>query len=164
MMTLCELTKKYGEGKGEAMMWKTIKVVSDAVEANMDDEAKKSLMREVLGAMSDGHYSEESAMADIETMYYKDATGKIHYAPLWTKEAVEDLFEKHKSEIPDYNKWDFFVTMNMLGTDNWCMLKKWFPNDDDTNTSLKIADMAVTWLKDEDWPTKTKIWDYISAR
>lgn len=164
MMTLYEITKKYGDGKGEAMMWKTVKVVSEAVEANMDDEAKKKLMRKVFGAMSDGHYTEELAMADVSQMRYTDDDGKVHKAPLWPKETVLEIYDKRKADIPNYNEWDFVVTMNMLGTDNWCMLKRWFPDDDDTDTSMRVADMAVVWLKDEDWPTKTKIWDYLSVR
>ena len=163
-MTLYEITKKHGEGQGEEMMWKTVKIVSDAIESSMDEKAKMKLMRKVYGAMSDGHYTKELAMADIAGMYYTDADGNVHKAPYWEEDALETAYEMYKAEIPGYNLWDFAVTMNMIASDNWCMLKKWFPSYDEKDMTEKILEMSLTWLKDEDWPTKTKIWDYLSAR
>ena len=163
-MNLYELTKKYGEGKGEDMMWKTVRVVSDAVESSMDERSKRALIRKVFGAMSDRHYNEELAKSDVSQMYYTDSDGNKHQAPYWPEDAVREIYEDNQECIPDYNFWDFFVTMNMIASDNWCMLKRWFPNYNSSDMNEKIAEMAVAWLKDEDWPTKTKIWDYLSAR
>lgn len=164
MMTLYEITKKFGEGQGEEMMWKTVKIVSEAVESEMPEHAKMKLVRKVYGAMSDGHYTEEMARIDIGKMYYTDANGNVHKAPYWQEEDMESAYEMYKAEIPDYNLWDFAVTMNMIASDNWCMLKKWFPSYDEKDMTEKILDMSLVWLKDEDWPSKTKIWDYLSAR
>ena len=163
-MTLYDITKKHAEGKGEDMMWKTVRIISNAVESDMDEHAKDKLIRKIYGAMSDGHYTEELAMADIKNMYYTDGKGQMHKAPYWPEEAVEEIYEAHKDEIPDYNEYDFMVTMNMIASDSWCMLTRWFPSYDANEMNEKIAEMAVNWLSDEDWPTKTKIWDYLSSR
>ena len=164
MMTLYELTKKYGEGKGEDMMWKTVHIISDAVESNMDEHAKNHLIRSVFGAMSDKHYTEELAHGDVAGMYYIDANGDEHRAPYWPADDVRAIYDDNRDKIPGYNFWDFYVTMNMLASDSWCMLKKWFPGADESDMTEKITEMAVNWLSDEDWPTKTKIWDYLSAK
>ena len=164
MMTLYDLTKKYGEGKSEDAMWKAVKIVSDSIETSMDDASKESLMKRIYGSMSDKHYNEELARADVSKMYYTDADGKKHFGPYWPEEAVQGIYDSYRDEIPDYNFWDFCVTMNMLASDNWCMLKRWFPNYNSSELNEKVAEMAVTWLSDEDWPTKTKIWDYLSSK
>lgn len=163
-MTLYELTKKYSSGNGEDMMWKTVRIVSDAVESSMDEHAKNALMRKVFGAMSDKHYNEELAKADVAKMYYTDADGEKHQATYWPEEAVKPIYENIREEIPDYNFWDFYVVMNMRKSDEWETLKRWFPNYNNAELDEKVTELAVSWLKDEDWPTKTKIWDYLSAR
>ncbi len=163
-MTLYELTKKYGEGKGEDMMWKTVHIISDAVESGMDDAHKAALMRKVYGVMSDGHYNEESAREDVAKMFYLDADGERHDAPYWPEESVKAIYDGIRNKIPDYNFWDFYTTMSMIASDNWCMLKRWFPGADTSDMNERIAEMSLAWLNDDDWPTKTKIWDYLSGR
>lgn len=163
-MTLFELTKKYGADLGEDMMWRTVRIISDAVEAEMPEEKQHLLMRKIYAAMSDHHYNEELAHEDVSKMYYTDADGRKHYAPYWPEDAVQSIYEDYKDEIPDYNFWDFFVVMNMCKSDDWCMLKRWFPNYNESELTEKITEMSIAWLSDEDWPTKTKIWDYMSAR
>lgn len=163
-MTLYELTKKSGEGKGEGVMWEAVRVVSDAIDASMDEASKAALMRKVYQAMSDGHYNEEMARADVAKMYYVDANGKKHEAPYWPDDAIESLYRMYKNEIPAYNMWDFYVAMNMAASDNMCLLKHWFPNYSAPDMDEKIVELALNWLKDDDWPKKTKVWDYISVR
>ena len=163
-MTLYELTKKYGEGQGEGMMWKTVRIISDAVEADMPKEPKHALMRKIFGVMSDHHYNSDLAHEDVSKMYYTDASGNRHDAPYWPEDAVQRIYEDHKDEIPDYNFWDFYVTMNMLASDNWCMLMRWFRGISQDELNERITEMSLSWLSDEDWPTTTKIWDYMSAR
>ena len=90
-MNLYDLIKKYGEGRGEAMMWKAVSVISDAVDSYMPEEEKDALVRRVYGEMSDGHYNEEFAREDIKKMYYTDRDGNKHYAPYWTDDALMSL-------------------------------------------------------------------------
>ena len=158
------MTKMYSSGKGEGVMWETVKVISKAVEESFPKEKKEKLMRDVYNIMSTGHYNEDFAREDIAKMYYEDKNGDKHQAPYWPEESVRAIFDEYSDDIPDYNFWDFYVTMNMIKSDNWCMLTRWFPSSTEQDMNEKIAEMSTNWLKDEDWPTKTKIWDYLSGR
>ena len=163
-MTLYEMTKKYSSGKGVDTMWKTVEVISRAVESGMPADQKEKLMRDVYNIISTGHYNEDFAHEDVAKMYYVDKNGDKHQAPYWTDSAVRAIYDSVSDEIPDYNEWDFYVVMNMRKSDDWCMLAKWFPNATDEEMNQKIVDDAMNWLNDEDWPTKTKVWDYLSDR
>ena len=158
------MTKMYSAGKGEGTMWESIKVISKAVEESFPQDKKEKLMRDVYNIMSTGHYNEDFAKEDIAKMYYEDKNGNKHQAPYWPEDAVRSIYDEYSDDISDYNFWDFAVTMNMIKSDNWCMLSRWFPGSTDGDMNEKIAEMSVNWLKDEDWPTKTKIWDYVSGR
>ena len=92
-MNLYELTKKYGAGKGEDMMWKAVASISEAVEKFMPADQKHELMRKIYGDMSGGHYNEEFAAADIAKMYYTDRNGEKHAAPYWPSGTVREIYE-----------------------------------------------------------------------
>lgn len=164
-MNLYDLTKKYGEGKGEATMWSTLKTVSDAVEQSMDSESKDKMMRCVFGQISKGHYDREYALADVEKMYYIDANGNKHNAPYWTESQVHDIYESAKKDIPtQYNEWDFYVTLQMSKSDNCQLVKKWFPTITQEESDKRYVELAVNWLNDNDNPYGDhKIWGYLSG-
>lgn len=163
-MTLYDLTKKYGEGKGEGTMWKTLALVSDAIENSMEPSAKHKLMRSVYGAISNGHYNDAFAKEDIAKMYYVDDAGRQHNAPYWTDEQMGEVYEKVKASLPSaYNACDFAVTMNMIKSDNCALLHKWFPNATQEEMDAKLVDLAVNWLNDSDNPLgDAKIWRYLN--
>lgn len=158
------MTLKYGKGKGEDTMWKAVDVISRAIEESMPAEKKSELMREVYRAVSVGHYNEDFAHDDISRMYYIDKNGTRHDAPYWPESAVKELYDNYKDDIPDYNFWDFLVTLTMIASNNWCMYKGWFPNYSAEELNEKFAEAAVTWLADDNWPSRTKIWDYLNRR
>ena len=165
METLFELIKKYGAGKGEQAMWKSVRVISDAVDKHMDEESKKKLSRDIYSTMSGGHYNTEFADEDVQKMYYIDKEGERRNAPFWTHQQTDSIYQGVKSLIPAYNACDFFVTMNMIKSDNAMMLKKWFPNDTEAECAIKVRDMAVAWLDDPDNPFgDEKIWRYLNSR
>ena len=163
-MNLYDFTKKYGEGKGEAMMWKTVRVISDAVEKDMSESAKSKLMRELYCKMSGGHYDEHFAKEDVAKLYYVGDDGKEHYAPYWTEEQVKSVYETIVPSIPsDYNFWDFYATLQMVRSDNYQMYKDWFPNATAEELDKKFVRSAVNWLNDPDNPYgDTKIWSYLN--
>lgn len=164
-MTLFDLVKKYGEGGSEDTMWKTLALVSNAIESTMTAAEKNSLIRKVYGVMSGKHYNEEFAREDIAKMYYEDEEGEKRYGPYWPDEALRSLYEHYKSEIPDYNCWDWAVTMNMIKSDYCSLIKDWFPRLDNDEKTEKIVQLALTWLKDEDNPYGTsKIWCYFNSK
>ena len=163
-MNLYDFTKKYGEGKGESMMWTTVRAISDAVEADMPENAKKKLMRRLYGVMSSGHYDESFAKEDVSKMYYLDGDGVKHYAPFWTDPQIEEAYKSAAPSIDGaYNMWDFYVTLNMVKADNCRMLSEWFPGATSEEMNKKFVDMAVNWLNDPDYPYgETKIWSYLN--
>ena len=93
-MTLLELIKKYGEGKGESAMWPALSAVSESVEESMDADARRNLLRKVYAGMSGNHYNEDFAMEDVSKMYYKGTDGKEHHAPYWIPEATAEELDK----------------------------------------------------------------------
>ena len=164
-MTLYELTKAYGEGKGENTMWSTLSLVSDAIESSMPAAGKKALLRKVYGVISGGHYNEEFAHEDIAKMYYVDEDGEMHHGPYWTDEDLLAIYNEHRDEIPDYNRWDFAVTMTMIKSDHCKLLSEWFPDDDNSMRNERIVQLALNWLEDEDNPFgSSKIWYYLNRR
>ena len=162
MMTLYDLIKSNSTGKGENTMWDSVKLISKFIDEHVDDEEKCKLMHQVFGFMSGGHYNDEFAEQAISKMYYQDKGGRKHYAPYWTQDQVEDIYDEVKSRIPKYNLYDFMVTLNMLASDNWYLLRSWFPDITEEQFAKKVTELAITWLADEDWPTASKIWDYFN--
>lgn len=166
VMNLYELTKKYGEGQGEDMMWSTLQVVSDAIETSMDECSKKKMLRNLYGQMSEGHYDKDYAMEDVAKMYYTDTAGVKHSAPYWAEEQVREVYDAVKKELPaGYNFWDFYVTLQMIKSDNCPLMKKWYPNATPEEMDKKFVDLAVNWLNDPDNPYGNhKVWGYLSAK
>lgn len=163
-MNLYDFTKKYGEGKGESMMWKTVHVISDAIEKDMDPEAKENLMRRLYEAMTEGHYDEHFAKMDVAKMYYTDDAGQKKYAPYWSDEQVKAVYDSVHTLIPDeYNFWDFYVTLQMIKSDYCPLLRKWFPNATPEEMDKKLVELAINWLNDSDNPFgDEKIWKYLN--
>lgn len=145
-------------------MWKTLAFVSEAIEKGMPEEDKHHLMRQVYGKMSGDHYNEEFAKEDVAKMYYRDNTGSEYHAPYWTVDQVKDVYDRISGEIPEYNFWDFYVTLQMVKADNCPVIMKWLPNSTPDERDRMLVDMAVNWLNDPD--TKhpgTKIWNYLNG-
>jgi len=164
IMTLYDLTKKYSSGKGESVMWTTLEIVSDVVDEYVPEEAKDSLMRRVYGEIAGMHYNEEYAKADVKKMYYKDSQGNKHYGPYWTDDEIASVWDKVKGDVNGYNRWDMYVTMNMIKSDNCRLLDKWFPDEKKEERDRRLVDLSLNWLKDEDNPFGDgKVWCYING-
>ena len=163
MKTIYDIIKDSGAEQGVDVMWETTRVISDAIEESMPEEAKEELYAKLYGHLSNGHYNEEFAMRAVEEMYYTDEMGNAHYAPYWTIAVVKEWYESVKAEIPNYNLYDFYVTINMIASDNHNLLVKWFPSDTAEDREKKYVALAVNWLKDEDWHEHNKIWHYLNS-
>ena len=163
MRTIYDIIKDSGAEQGVDVMWETTRVISDAIEKSMPEEAKEKLYADLYGHLSKGHYNECYAHEAVEKMYYTDADGKKHEAPYWDEETVREWYEPVKAHIPSYNFWDYFVTVNMVASDNANLVKEWFPDLTADEREVKYAAMALNWLKDEDWHGKDKIWHYLNA-
>ena len=163
-MKLYDLIKQYGEGKGEGVMWKSVKVISDVMEDTLDEDEKKALMRKMYAEMEGGHYDEHFAKEDVACMYYVDESGQKQYAPYWSDEQVKAVYLNVRSQLPkQYGFWDFYVVMNMVKADHCPLLRQWFPGASMEEMTKRIADLSVAWLNDEDNPFgNEKIWRYLN--
>lgn len=65
--------------------------------------------------------------------------------------------------IPDYNFWDFYVTLQMTKADNCPLIMRWFPDSTPEERDKMLVDMAVNWLDDPDNKNAGhKIWSYLN--
>ena len=159
------MTKRLGKGQGEAMMWDTVRIISDAVENDMSDKAKEQLYAKMYGALSGGHYDEDHAIDAVSKMYYVDPDGEKRHAPYWTIPQVDAVYESVKDEIAEpYNEWDFYVAFNMIAAKEWNLYKKWWPSISMEEIAEKVTDSTVNWLNDDDNPFgKRKVWGYLHS-
>ena len=161
--TIYEMTKMYGTGKGESMMWDTVRAISDAVEESMPEEDLDHLKREMYEMMAGKHYDEFFAKEAVGKMFYVDSSGTQHMGPYWTDDSVRGIYDQVKSDIRPYNFWDFYVTLNMVASDNHNLMRKWFPGEEGSDMDRRYVAMAVNWLNDPDSMHKDcKIWCYLN--
>ena len=156
-MDVMELVQKYGKGQGEAKMWASVAVLSEALEPmkETDKEAYWCTLRKMYGVMSDGHYNEEFAMYDVSMIEYTGRNGEKKRGGYWSADQVEDATRGYR--FPSgVNKWDKFVAFNLMYSD---LCKKM----DDAQV-LEAA--YLFYFADEDWPggSSTKVWDYICCK
>lgn len=146
-----DLIKKYGSSED------TMKVLSEILEDHLSKEEYEELSKDIYESTQGKHFDEEFAKKQISKMYYEE-NGIRHYAPYWEDTSTIYGASKRKLEAP-YNKWDWDVAMNMIKSDYYPLLKKWFPNEEDYLD--KIIDLTINWLNDEDNPFgESKIWCY----
>ena len=164
METIHDIIKTHSDGKGVGMMWQTTKMISDAIEADMPKESADRLKRDLYALMCGGHFNEDFAREAVRRMYYTEEEGERMYAPYWSEATVRGIYEDVKDEIPGYNFWDFFVTLNMVRSDNHALMLRWFPDEEPADRDARYVEMAVNWLNDEDSPYgSTKIWGYLNG-
>lgn len=163
-MNLYNLTKEYGKGKGESVMWATMEVVSQALERNLSQEEYQKILKKVYCIVEGGHYNEHFAEEKVAEMFYTE-NGKNVYAPYWTVSQVEEIYLTVKNKlIANYNMWDFYVAINMIKSDNILLLKKWFPEDTEEQIEEKIIELTMNWLNDKDNPYgDKKVWGYFNS-
>lgn len=161
-MTVYELLKEHGAGKGEATMWQTTKVVSDALEVAMaaTPEAKEKVIKDVYAIVVGPHYNEELATAQIAKMAYVDGSGRKVASPHWTKSDYHQAYEyyRNKLKVAGVNAWDFAVTLEMQYSDYICTLREWWPSATQDELDQKAAELAVAYLNDPDDMDDGKIW------
>jgi len=153
-MTIHNLIKRYGSGKGEHVMWDAIKAISEYVEENCEDEQCECMKRKLYAMMNGNHYNDDFAKCRIEKLYSVDADGNEHYAPYWSDDEIESIFEDVKSLIPmPYNVYDFAVAMNMVKSDYGNLFTSWFGG----NADKRIVEFVIAYLNDPD-ADDGKIW------
>lgn len=156
-MDVMELVQKYGKGQGEAKMWASVAVLSEALEPmkETDKENYWCILRKMYGVMSDGHYNEEFAMYDVSMIEYTGRNGEKKRGGYWSADQVEEATRGFR--FPSgVNKWDKYVGFNLMYSD---LCRKM---DD-----AQVLDAAyLFYFADEDWPggSSTKVWDYVCCK
>lgn len=155
-----EMIKKYGSGKGEEAMWKSVKMMGELVDElkDVDEERYWKVMKDMYSVMCGPHFNEEFGMWQIEQMYFKDKEGNIHHSPNWSKEQYRQAYEAYKGKLRDYTCWDFAVTIEMQYTDYHCRLRNWFPSASEDDLKGKAVELALDYLDDIDDEKGGKIW------
>ena len=163
-MDIYNILKSGLKGEGSDKMWGITKILSDIIEEHVPEKQKESLFNKVYYSVNGGHFNRESAERIIPRLYYLDEAKNKHFAPYWVESEVSPLYEAVKSQIPAYNFYDFEVTLNMIKSDEYLILKRWFPQASEQEILNKLIEEAVNYLVDDDNPYGTeKIWKYLNA-
>ena len=150
---ICEIIKKYGNNES------ALDLLCKELKHHVPEEEFESLAKNIYEASQGPHFDEDLAKCQISKMYYEE-NGTKRYAPYWDDISAIYVQAKKKLTIP-YNKWDFMVALNMIKSDNYLLLKEWFPEADEKELQDKIIELTVNWLNDEDNPYgDSKVWGY----
>lgn len=163
-MTTYNLLKEKFKGEGSEKLWSAIQLLSDCIDTCTSEQQKSSLATCLYYQAYGGHYNKEFAEKAISKFYYEDE-GKIkHTAPYWTSSEVKELYDIVRDKITPYNQYDFEVVLNMMKSDNYLKLKKWFPEITLEELQEKLIDEAINYLSDTDNPYgNEKIWRYLNS-
>jgi len=132
-------------------------------ECGLDDMQRESAMR-MLDYYMDGtsHFTELSARGCISQMYYYEDDTKKVFAPYFDYEEIKEKYENVKDLIPDYNAWDYAVTMNLIYSNHQEVIKKWTRDKD--KVIGRVSELSVSFLNDEDSNhPNDKIWWFMSG-
>ena len=163
-MDIYSILKEGLKGEGSDKMWCTTKILSDAIEQYVPEKQREAIKTKVYYSSFGGHFNRDFADAAISKFYYVDLNGVKHEAPYWTESEVKEVYETVKKKIPDYNFYDFEVTLNMVKSDNCNKLKSWFPEASKEELLEKLVEEAVNYLDDADNPFGTeKVWKYLNS-
>lgn len=138
-------------------------LLAKVVDNHVEDHIEK-LEKKIAGIKNDYHFDEETANKCVSKMYY-DEEGK-KYAPYWNLETVRKIYNSHKDKeeiLNDYNLYDFYVTLNMIKSDNYKLYKKRFNGYSENQLDNLFIEDAINWLDDKDNPYgNCKIWMYLN--
>ena len=150
---ICQVIKKYGSNES------TINLLCDKIKQYVPEDEQELLSKNIYESIQGPHFDEDFAKCQMRKMYYEE-DGVKYYAPYWGD--ISGIYLQHKKKlVHPYNKWDFMVTLNMIKSDNYILLKQWFPEADDKELLDKMIELTINWLNDEDNPYGDgKIWGY----
>ena len=152
---ICKIIKKYGNNES------TIDLLCEELKHHVPEEEYESLAKKIYEAAQGPHFDEDFAHCQIKKMYYEE-DGIKHYGPYWA-DITPIYVQAKKRLVYPYNKWDFMVALNMIKSDNYPLLKEWFPEANEKELQEKIIDLTINWLNDEDNPYgDSKVWGYFN--
>lgn len=130
-------------------------------ECGLDKVQEEAAMRTLDYYMTgNSHFTELSARGCIAQMFYfKDDYNKA-YDPFFEYEEIKEEYKNVMNDIPDYNVWDFAVTMNLIYSNHHDSVEKW----QKVKLVKRISCLAVEFLNDEDTAhPDDKIWWYMNT-
>ena len=128
-MNLVELITKYQSDATPEQMVQVTKIIGKFVAMHAEEEDLLKLYKEIYGVVGNGHFNDFFAEAQIKKLVFEDHNDVEHRAPYYTAAKTQEIYETVKDEIRPYNQWDFAVVLNMIYSDNYNLMKKWFPED-----------------------------------
>lgn len=88
-------------------------------ECGFTEEEERIVQRNLLYWMErKHHFDEQLGRACIANIYYFDDDVHKKYAPYFGFDELKDDYDRLSWNIPDYNFWDFAVTMNKMYADH----------------------------------------------
>ena len=80
-MSIYDLVKKYGKGKGETVMWDATRMMSDALKPmkETDPDHYWHLVKQMYALMNGPHFDEDFGRWQISQMHFTDKAGKQHH-------------------------------------------------------------------------------------
>lgn len=140
-----------------------IMLLSKVIDNHVEDHIEK-LEKKIAGIKNDYHFDAETAEKCVSKMYY-DENGK-KFAPYWPLDIVKQIYDSYKAKeeiLRIYNLYDFYVTLNMIKSDNYKLYKKRFDGYSDSQLDNLFIEDAINWLDDKDNPYgEHKIWKYLN--
>lgn len=132
-------------------------------ECGLDVIQSESAMRTLDYWMNgNSHFTELQARGCIAQMYYYVDDTEKRFGPFVGYEKARGYYDEVKMDIPDYNLWDFAVTLNLMYSDHADVVKKW--TNGERRLEERMVELAVSWLNDEDSNHPTdKIWWYMTC-
>lgn len=145
-------------------LFKVACIFAGVIDNHVDDHVDK-MERKVHCIISDGHYNEEFAIADVKNMYYNVGNGNVN-APYWTLDKVKEVYDSLKGDtaiLQVYNVYDFYVALNMIKSDEYKLYKTRFRGYSEADLDKLFIEDTINWLDDDDNPYgHSKIWGYIN--
>lgn len=139
----------------EKTMWESIDSFSELLEDLKEAHPQMywDFMRKQHGIMFHNHYDEMFAMWDVSKMHSSNKAGEKKEGAHWTCEQIEVATAGLRFPAGT-TKWDKFVAFNAAFHDFW--------KDFDEASIIKIG--HDFYFADEDWPSETKIWEYMEHK
>lgn len=139
-------------------------LLAKVVDNHVEDRVCK-IKKKIAGIKNDYHFDEETANEAVAKMYYDENGEK--YAPYWSLDVVKQIYDSYKAKeeiLKIYNLYDFYVTLNMIKSDNYKLYKKRFGGYSDSQLDNLFVEDTINWLDDKDNPFReNKIWKYING-
>ena len=139
----------------EKTMWESIDAFSELLEELKEAHPQMywDFLRKQHGIMFHNHYDEAFAMWDVSKMHSSNKAGEKKEGAHWTCEQIEVATAGLRFPAGT-TKWDKFVAFNAAFHDFW--------KDFDEANIIKIG--HDFYFADEDWPSETKIWEYMEHK